>query len=95
VNLAHEFYLEDELKSNDEETIGELDDAPIDKIKRWKRALDNGTSDPMYLDIDAMERFNMSWDELMRIPEHVFLSMDRIQRLKAKHAMAQQQAREY
>lgn len=96
MNLYYEFNLKEEAKEDYVETIGkDIDDDATAKILRWKRALDQGTTDPMFQDIEAMERFHMTWDELMALPERVYRSMDRIYGLKAKHAMKQQQAAQY
>lgn len=91
MKLLHEFYLEDELKSDYEETIGrDVDNGPVQKIKRWKSALENGTTDPMFQDIEAMQDYGLTWEQLMALPERVYLSMERIKGLKAKHALQKQ-----
>ena len=96
MNLTSEFFLKTELESDYVETVGDdVDDDAVAKIKRWKRALDEGTNDPMYQDIEAMQMFNMSWQNLMSLPERVYLSMRRIHGLQAKHSMLKQQEQKY
>lgn len=94
MRLDNEFYLPAELKSTYIETVGaDVDDDSTSKIKRWKRGIEHGSADPLFQDIEAMEAFHMSWDELMALPERVYRSMIRIHGLRIKYEMKQQAGR--
>lgn len=96
MRLDEEFYLPQELESTYIETIGnDVDDNAVSKVKRWKKGIEHGSSDPMFQDIEAMEAFHLTWDELMALPERVYRSMVRIHGLRVKHEMKEQARRNH
>jgi len=96
VTLLYEFYLEEELDGDYIETIGkDVDDDAKAKIKRWKRALTTGSSDPLFDDINAMKTLGLTWHELMDLPERVYLSMRRINTLRMKEERKQKAMGKY